>query len=202
MIKPLSIAATLLLAGCATPPPSGPSMLVLPGSNKSFDQFRFDEQDCRSYAHGSVGGKTTEQAATDSAVKSAVVGTAIGTVAGAALGGHQGAAVGAGIGLLGGSVVGADTSYASAGSVQRRYDNAYVQCMYSKGHKVPVAGRFESRGVSQPVPPQAARTPPPPPPPAPQSAAPQPAPQAARPTPPPPPPGQPPAEAPADYKPQ
>ena len=191
MIKPLSIAAALfLLAGCATPPPSGPSMLVLPGTGKSFDQFRFDEQDCRNYAHGSVGGKTAEQAATDSAVKSAVVGTAIGTVAGAALGGHQGAAVGAGVGLLGGSVVGADTSYASAGSLQRRYDNAYVQCMYSKGHKVPVAGRFESRAVSQ-TPPQAARTPPPPP-----------QPQAARTAPPPPPPGQPPAEVPPDYKPQ
>lgn len=179
MIKPVSLAAALLLlAGCATPP-SGPSMLVLPGTGKSFDQFRFDEQDCRNYAHGSVGGKTTEQAATDSAVKSAVVGTAIGTVAGAALGGHQGAAVGAGVGLLGGSLVGADTSYAAAGSVQRRYDNAYVQCMYSKGHKVPVAGRFESRAVSQTQQQASTRTPPPPPPP-----------------------GQPPAEVPPDYRPK
>jgi hypothetical protein len=169
------IGAALLAAGCATVPPSGPSILVLPGTGKNFDQFRFDDQECRSYAHAQMGGKTAEQAASDQAVKSAVVGTAIGTVAGAALGGHQGAAVGAGVGLAGGSIVGTEQSYAAAGSLQRRYDNAFTQCMYAKGHRVPVTGRYSDPRPAT----TAARTPPPPPPP-----------------------GQPPAEAPPDYRPK
>ena len=171
-------AAVLLLAGCATPPPSGPGILVLPGTGKTFDQFRFDDQDCRGFANAQVGGQTAEQAATESAVKSAAVGTAIGAVAGGLLGGHQGAAVGAGVGLMGGSLAGAGSSQAAAGSVQQRYDWAFTQCMYSKGHKVPVSGRYSD---ARPRPAQlAARTPPPPPPPA----------------------GRPPAEAPADYRPR
>jgi len=179
MMKRLaSGAAALLLAACATPPPSGPGILVLPGTGKNFDQFRFDEQECRGYAHSSIGGKTTEQAATDSAVKSAVVGTAIGAAAGGLIGGHQGAAVGAGVGLAGGSIVGSDTSRYASGSLQQRYDYAFTQCMYAKGHRVPVSGRYSD--AARPAPSQsAARTPPPPPPP-----------------------GQPPAEAPPDYRPK
>ncbi len=176
-MKKLSIIAALLAAGCATVPPSGPSILVLPGTGKNFDQFRFDEQECRGYAQSQIGPKTTEQAASDQAVKSAVVGTAIGTVAGAALGGSQGAAVGAGMGLLGGSIVGTETSYAAAGSLQRRYDNAFTQCMYARGHRVPVAGRYSDAGPTRSASSSGARTPPPPPPP-----------------------GQPPAEAPPDYR--
>jgi Glycine-zipper domain len=179
MTKPALIAAALLASGCAATMPSGPSILVLPGTGKNFDQFRADEMDCRGYAHGQVGGKTTEQAAQDQAVKSAVVGTAIGTVAGAALGGHQGAAVGAGVGLAGGSIVGAESSYAAAGSIQRRYDNAFTQCMYAKGHRVPVTGRYSDSRPTTASSSSGARTPPPPPPP-----------------------GQPPAEAPPDYRPK
>jgi hypothetical protein len=47
--------------------------------------------------------------------------------------------------------------------VQRRYDNAYVQCMYAKGNQVP--GRAPATPAASPTPP--AGTPPPPPPPAP-----------------------------------
>ena len=177
MMKSLaSGAAALLLAACATPPPSGPGILVLPGTGKNFDQFRFDDQECRGFAYSQVGGKTTEQAATDSAVKSAVIGTAVGTAAGALLGGHQGAAVGAGVGLVGGSLVGADTSRYAAGSLQQRYDYAFTQCMYTKGHKVPVSGRYADAG--RPTQSAAVRTPPPPPP------------------------GQPPPGAPPDYRPK
>ena len=169
------VAAALLAAGCAATPPSGPSILVLPGSSKNFDQFRSDDMECRGYAYHQIGGKTTEQAASDAAAKSAVIGTAIGAVAGGAIGGGQGAAVGAGVGLAGGAAVGADQSYYAAGSLQRRYDNAFTQCMYAKGHRVPVAGRYADARPQQ----SAARTPPPPPPP-----------------------GQPPAEAPPDYRPK
>ena len=171
----------LLLAGCASTPPTGPGILVLPGTGKNFDQFRFDEQECRGFAHSQVGGKTTEQAASDSATKSAVVGTAVGAAAGALIGGGQGAAVGAGIGLAGGALVGSDQWYAAAGSLQQRYDHAFTQCMYAKGHRVPVSGRYSDAGRPST---QAARAP------------------TARTPPPPPPPGQPPPEAPPDYRPK
>src|SRR5260221_505171 len=84
-----------VLAGCVSMP-SGPGVMVLPGSGKSFDQFRFDDYECRQYASSQIGGNTPDQAAADSGGKSAVVGAAIGTVAGAALGGSQGAVAGAG----------------------------------------------------------------------------------------------------------
>ncbi len=52
----LAIGAVGLIAGCATPPPSGPSVMVLPGSTKSFDQFRFDDNDCRQFASSQIEG--------------------------------------------------------------------------------------------------------------------------------------------------
>ncbi len=114
-----------LLAGCATTP-TGPHVLVLPGTNKSFDQFRADEQECRSYAQSQIG---------------------------------------SGSGGLAGST--------GAGRAQQRYDFAYQQCMYAKGHKVPMS-RAEAERYSAS---KGSGTPPPPPPP-----------------------GKPPAEAPPDYK--
>ena len=173
-MKRFSVVGALLLAACATPAPSGPGILVLPGTGKTFDQFRGDDNDCRVYAYNQIGGPAAGQESKDSATKSALIGTAIGTAAGALLGGGQGAAVGAGVGLAGGSIVGADASRASSGSQQQRYDNAFTQCMYAKGHRVPVAGRYpQDPGGNQ----QGARQPPPPPPP-----------------------GQPPAEVPPDYR--
>jgi hypothetical protein len=151
----------LLLAGCASAPPAGPGVLVLPGSGKTFDAFRADDMDCRQFASSQVGGKTAQQASNDAGVKSAAVGAAVGTAAGALIGGSQGAAVGAGVGLAGGALAGTDSGYASGRSVQQRYDFGYTQCMYAKGHKVPVAGRYSDR----PAPRRAASVPPPPPPP-------------------------------------
>ena len=75
-LKTAILALTLLVAGCTTMP-SGPSMMVLPGSNKSFDQFRADDMECRNYALASIGGVTPGQAATQSGVGSAVVGTVL-----------------------------------------------------------------------------------------------------------------------------
>jgi len=152
------LAAALLLGACVSVP-SGPSVMVLPGTGKSFDQFRADDMDCRQFAYSQVGGTDANQVASESAVKSAAVGTVIGAAAGAAIGGRSGAAVGAGGGLLVGSAAGADAADRSAYGVQRRYDYAFVQCMYAKGHKVPVSGRFTSAA------PAYAPSPPPPPPP-------------------------------------
>jgi hypothetical protein len=151
-------AALLLLAGCVTAP-TGPSVMALPGSGKSFDQFRNDDIECRQYANMQMGGNDANQAAVDSGVRSAAVGTLIGAAAGAAMGGHGSAGAGAGIGLLFGSMAGADAAQGSARMTQRSYDNAYIQCMYAKGEQVPVSNlakrsRYQStsRPVSEPAP--------------------------------------------------
>jgi hypothetical protein len=134
-------AAAALLAACATVP-SGPGVLVLPGSTKSFEAFRADDAVCRGFANEQIGGTTPSQAATASGVGGAVVGTAIGAAAGAAIGGSSGAGVGAGVGLLTGAAVGTGYGYDSAWVLQRRYDNAYLQCMYAKGNKVPLSTAY------------------------------------------------------------
>ncbi|MDR2451362.1 MAG: hypothetical protein LBE85_06245 [Candidatus Accumulibacter sp.] len=129
--------SALIVGGCASYP-TGPSALALPGTGKTFEQFRGDDGDCQRYAFQQIGGQTAEKAQEESAVRSAVIGTAVGAIAGAVIGGHDGAAVGAGTGLLFGSTAGTDASRRSAYGSQRRYDNAYIQCMYARGHKVPV----------------------------------------------------------------
>ena len=43
----------------------------------------------------------------------------------------------------------------NAVDMQRRYDTAYIQCMYAAGHKVPVAGIFASQPPGAPPPPPA-----------------------------------------------
>jgi hypothetical protein len=151
-----------LLSGCATIP-HGPSVMVLPGSGKNFEQFQVDDAACRQWASQQVG-TTAQKVSTEGTVGGAVIGTVVGAAAGAALGAAAGnpavgAAAGAGVGLLGGTAIGAGRADASGGSVQRRYDMSYTQCMYAKGNQVPVAGG--SRVQQQP----SAAPPPPPPPP-------------------------------------
>lgn len=155
--------ACLLLGACATAP-TGPSVMVLPGSGKTFDQFRLDESDCRQYASTQAGG-TAEQASVDSGMRSAAIGTAVGAVAGAAIGGSRGAGVGAGTGLILGSAAGAGTAQGSVHTAQQRYDIGYQQCMYAKGHQVPISGRFETQRQTEtrPPPPPPGSPPPPPP---------------------------------------
>lgn len=80
-----AVAATMLCVGCATAP-AGPSVNVLPGTGKPFEQFQADVSVCREWAAGQVKGAFMD---------------------------------------------------APSWEVQRRYDNAYVQCMYAKGHQVP-----------------------------------------------------------------
>ncbi len=164
----IALGSVALFAGCATPPPSGPSVMVLPGSGKSFDQFRFDDNECRQYASQSIGGKTVADQQERSAVTSAAVGTAIGAAAGGLIGGRSGAGVGAGVGLAGGALAGTGESQASGYTLQQRYDHGYQQCMYAKGHQIPMASRYAPyrparQAAPPPPPPPPAGTPPPPP---------------------------------------
>ena len=140
-----STTVILAVTGCASLP-NGPSVMVLPGTGLSFEQFRNDDTICQQYAFFQVGGTTANQAAMSSGVTSAAVGTALGAAAGAAIGGGSGAAIGAGSGLVGGSIVGTGAASSSMYADQQRYDAAYIQCMYAKGHQVPVSGQFS--GVS------------------------------------------------------
>ncbi len=140
--------AVLVASGCATYP-AGPSMMVLPGTQAGFEQFRFDEANCRVYAEQSVGGVVPRSAAGTGAVDSAVAGTAVGAAAGALIGAAAGnpaagAAIGGGSGLLLGAAAGSDAYAVSGGRTQASYDNAYVQCMYARGHQVPVPAALAS----------------------------------------------------------
>jgi hypothetical protein len=127
----IGLGAVLLTACSSAPTTYGPSMMVLPGTGKTFDHFRLDEQDCRAHAQSQIGKSSSEQD--------------------------------------------------SAGTPQQRYDRSFLQCMYAKGHKVPLSGRvseyIDSTSTTRPSAPTPARS-----------------------SPPPPPAGQPPAEAPPDFR--
>jgi outer membrane lipoprotein SlyB len=164
ILKLSPLLAVLVLGACATVP-HGPAVMALPGTGKSFDEFKASDYECRQYADSQVG-TTANDAAVNNAVGSAVVGTAVGALAGAIVGGHHGAAAGAGTGLMVGALAGAGSGAHSARHVQVRYDQAYQQCMYARGHRVPVAGRMEGQrppvGVRPYGPPPGYAPPPPP----------------------------------------
>ena len=87
-------------------------------------------------------GTTPERAAGLSTAEGAGFGTLLGAGLGAAIGAvagnpGAGAAVGAAGGLLTGTAVGASRGGAAGYEAQRRYDNAYEQCMYAKDNQIP-----------------------------------------------------------------
>jgi hypothetical protein len=142
IVRPALLAGTLALGACAAAPPPGPSVMALPGKDKSFAAFQQDDVSCRQYAAQQIGYGSPAAAANQSAINSAAAGTVLGAAAGAAIGAATGnpaagAAIGAGSGLLLGSAAGANAAALSAGQLQRLYDMAYVQCMYAKGESVP-----------------------------------------------------------------
>jgi len=170
-MKFLSLITVAALAACASFP-TGPSVMSLPGTGKSFDQFRIDDAVCRQFAYEQIGGTTAQQAGQNAAVSSAVIGTVLGAAAGAAIGSASGdmgagAAIGAGSGLIIGSTSGSSYAAGSYYEAQRRYDNAYLQCMYAKGNRIPVYERYTHPSPSAPPgwvspPPPPANYPPPP----------------------------------------
>ena len=129
--------ATILMVGCATTP-VGPSLTVMPAPGKPFDVFKNDDKECRDYAQNSLN-TTADEIAAKNTAKTAIVGAALGAVAGAVANGGSSKNVGTGaaVGLLGGAAMGATGGNDASKEVQRRYDIAYQQCMYSKGNQVP-----------------------------------------------------------------
>ncbi len=149
----LLLLALVALSGCATIP-TGPSVMVWPGPGKPFEVFQSDDAVCRQWASQQVGAQPGE-----SANKTLVSGAAVGTILGAGLGaaigaasGHFGAGLGIGAasGALLGTAAGIEPSSGARGEVQRRYDNAYMQCMYSKGNQVPGTGGTYSPAAPAP----------------------------------------------------
>jgi hypothetical protein len=64
-----------LLGACATAP-TGPSVLALPGTGKSVDQFKNDDLECRHFAATQIGAGTVSSSGSDNAGRrSAAAGT-------------------------------------------------------------------------------------------------------------------------------
>ena len=150
--KDITILAILVLGGCATVP-TGPSVLVMPAPGKTIEHFQVEDMTCRQWAVQQTG-ISTQDTVNKNAVSGAAVGTAIGAGAGALIGaasGHAGAgaAIGAGSGLLVGTATGAGAGQEYGMDAQRRYDYAYVQCMYTKGNQIPGrVHRYQIRSVN------------------------------------------------------
>lgn len=139
------------LSACATVP-SGPSVRVLPGTWKPFEVFQAEDAECRQWAAQQTGASPNE-VVNQNLATGAVLGTLAGAGLGAAIGSTSGdagigAVIGAVSGLLFGTAVATDPAYGVGYAVQRRYDNAYVQCMYAKGNQIP-----GTRTYSPPPPP-------------------------------------------------
>ena len=151
--------AGAVLFGCATMP-AGPSVMVLPEPGKPFEVFRSDDEVCRQWAMQRIG-VPPDEIVNKNLAGGAVVGTAMGAALGAAIGASSGkpatgAAIGAGSGLVTGTAMASGPAYAAGSEAQRRYDNAYQQCMYAKGNQIPGLAAAPPRRVSG--------LPPPPPP--------------------------------------
>lgn len=128
------LAAPLLLAACAQTP-MGPTVNVMPGPGRSFSDFQNDQLVCKNFAEQAVSGQAQNANLRGAGV--AALGTVLGAGLGAAIGGGHGAAIGAASGALGGTGVGAYSSNSAQGSIQEQYNNAFAQCMYTKGDQVP-----------------------------------------------------------------
>lgn len=132
-----AVLASLGLAGCAVPAPTGPTVLVTPGRNVSSTQFQQQDAYCRQLANQNLN-SASKQASTSATTKT-VGGTLVGTAAGALIGAAAGnagvgAAIGAGSGLLLGGGAAALGSHRSEQTLQQQYNINYVQCMTSYGN--------------------------------------------------------------------
>jgi hypothetical protein len=153
----LPLAAASVLLGACTVMPAGPSVMALPGSSKTVEQYQVDVAACQQYAGAVVaasGGGTAAVAdnnAASTAAAGALLGAATGAIIGSATGqAGQGAAIGAGTGLLFGGMAGSTYTSMSSYHLQRGYDSAYLQCMYARGNRVPMP-RGYAGGPSRPV---------------------------------------------------
>jgi len=162
-----AMVAAIALGACA-PTIMAPTVPVMPGANKPFDQFTADQQTCQGYANSQTAPLAAQ--ANNQALGGALLTTALGAGLGAAVGGGRGAAIGAASGaLVGGSMAAQGSSVAGMG-LQQQYDIYYSQCMYARGNQVPgfspnlyAIPPYPGPGAGAPPPPPYGAPPPPPP---------------------------------------
>ena len=165
------------VSACATIPP-GPGVTVVPARGKPFELFQQEDALCRRWAEQQIGVSPQEVVNKDTTT-GAMVGTAVGAGFGALTGAAsgqagEGALIGGAVGMLVGATSGSDSGRISGQDVQRRYDSAYLQCMYAKDNHILGYSRGDRRyyyrnTVISPPPPPTTRSrsnesiPPPPP---------------------------------------
>jgi hypothetical protein len=147
--------AAIALGGCA-PTVMAPTVPVMPGANKPFDQFAAEQSACQGYANAQVAPLTNQ--ANTQALGGTLLTTALGAGLGAAVGGGHGAAIGAASGAVVGGAYGASGSSMAGRGIQQQYDMYYVQCMVSHGNQVP--GMAPPPGAPMAPPPGPAMPPP------------------------------------------
>ena len=125
-----AVAAALLASACASiPAGNAPTVAALPGGGKSMPEFNADDIACRSTAHS----RANEHGPLPVAMglgSSVEVASTRGRLA---LRDNTTESTGSVFG-------GAPAADAGTFTVQQRYDTVYLQCMFSKGHKIPVGG--------------------------------------------------------------
>jgi uncharacterized protein YcfJ len=129
-----ALVAVIALTACA-PTVMAPTVPVMPGANKPFEQFAADQQTCQAYANSQTAPLAAQ--ANNQAVGTALLTTALGAGLGAAVGGGRGAAIGAASGAVLGGAAGAQGSSFAGMSIQQQFDVYYSQCMYARGNQVP-----------------------------------------------------------------
>lgn len=169
----IPLAVSCLVLGACTVIPTGPSVMALPGSQKSVEEYQADVAQCLRYADAVVASAagSTAASADNQAASTAAAGAALGAVTGAIIGAASGnageaAAVGAGTGLLFGAAAGSPYTAMSSYQLQRGYDGAYLQCMYARGNRVPTSRSYAGPArpsYSQSGTAQGTYSPPPPP---------------------------------------
>ena len=85
----VSFLLVVMLTGCATVP-TGPSVMVLPASGKSFEEFQAEDVNCKWWA-SQQSGLSAQETVNRNTLSGAVVGTVIGAGLGAAIGAISGA---------------------------------------------------------------------------------------------------------------
>jgi uncharacterized protein YcfJ len=160
-----AMVAVMALSACA-PAVMAPTVPVMPGANKPFDQFAADQQTCQGYANSQTAPLAAQ--ANNNAVGGALLTTALGAGLGAAIGGGRGAAIGAASGAVVGGSMAAQGSSMAGMSIQQQYNVYYAQCMSARGNQVPgfMPGQYAIPpypGPGGPPPPPYGAPPPPPP---------------------------------------
>jgi hypothetical protein len=135
-----SLFAAILLSGCVTPP-MGPTALVMPGQGKPFEDFAGDQSTCKQFASGEVSGGATLANLTQ--FGTVALTTAMGAGLGGAVGNTRGMEIGGGAGAIAGIGASSRGAAAGQGSLQSRYDLAYIQCMYARGNQIATSAQAE-----------------------------------------------------------